>query len=138
MTTPCICTTLRRAAAASTRHYDAVLAPSGLSATMFRLMRQTARAGTPTISALAAIVDLDRSTLGRNLRVLEKRGLIEMVPAEDARARKITLTDDGVAALSAAEPLWTRAQREFAALVDPATLAALTRIANAPHTGATP
>ena len=60
-----------------------------------------------------------------------------MSPAEDARARKITLTDDGVAALAAAEPLWTRAQREFAALVDHATLAALTRIANAPHTGGT-
>ena len=76
----CICTALRQVAAQSTAHYDAVLAPSGINVTMFRLLRRIEVVHSVTITELAEIVGLDRSTLGRNLRVLENCHLSRLEP----------------------------------------------------------
>lgn len=107
---PCLCTSLRQAAHAATEIYDRVLEPSGLKVTMFRVLRRLAEAERPTISALARIVDLDRSTLGRNLKVLERDGLIVFTDSEDERAKIVKLTPKGSAALEKAKPLWRKAQ----------------------------
>jgi DNA-binding MarR family transcriptional regulator len=107
----CLCTSLRQAAFAVTEVYDRALAPSGLKITMFRLVRRIAEAGRPSISELARIVELDRSTLGRSLRVLEKDGLVRFVDnADDERSKRVMLTPAGKAALAKALPLWTKAQ----------------------------
>lgn len=129
MTGKCICTTLRQAAAFSTAHYDAALAPSGLKITMFRLLRRIDAAGELYISRLADIVGLDRSTLGRNLRVLERQALVHLSTGTDGRVRRIVLTDKGRAALETAYPLWQAAQTEFASLIGPDVAAALEQIA---------
>jgi DNA-binding MarR family transcriptional regulator len=111
---PCFCTALREAALAATEVYDRALKPSGLKLTMFRLLRRAAEAGTPTISELADIVHLDRSTLGRNLRVLERRKLIKLNSGEDERSKMVVLTATGRAALTRALPLWRTAQDDMA------------------------
>ena len=71
---PCACTTLRRAARAVTAAYDAALAPSGLRITQFSILRRLARLGPLPVTRLAAEAALDRSTMGRNLNPLERRG----------------------------------------------------------------
>lgn len=109
--TVCICAALRQAALATSDFYDRVLRPSGLKVTMYRLLNRAAAAGRPNISELSRIVGLDRSTLGRNLRVLERQNLIRFERAEDERARVIVLTSEGEAALTKARPLWADAQR---------------------------
>lgn len=106
----CICTSLRQAALATSEFYDKALQPSGLKVTMYRLLRRAADAGRPNISELSRIVGLDRSTLGRNLRVLERQNLIRFEAAEDERARVVVLTPAGEAALAKARPLWVQAQ----------------------------
>lgn len=108
--TPCICTSLRQAALATSEFYDRALEPSGLKVTMYRLLKRAAEAGRPNISELSRIVGLDRSTLGRNLRVLERQNLIRFEVAEDERARVVALTPEGEAALAKARPLWVQAQ----------------------------
>jgi DNA-binding MarR family transcriptional regulator len=108
--TVCICTSLRRAALASSEFYDNALRPSGLKVTMYRLLKRASEAGRPNISELSRIVGLDRSTLGRNLRVLERQNLIRFEGATDERARVVVLTAEGEAALAKARPLWVRAQ----------------------------
>ena len=107
---PCLCTALRQAAHDVSRLYDEALAPSGLRVTMYRLLKRVALAEEPTISDLARIVSLDRSTLGRNLRVLERQGLIEIAPGRDERSRTIRPTDLGHSRLEMAEPMWRGAQ----------------------------
>jgi DNA-binding MarR family transcriptional regulator len=107
---PCLCTSLRQAALAVTQVYDRALAPSGLKITMFRLLRRISEAGAPTISELARIVELDRSTLGRNLRVLERLGLVRLDGGTDERSKVVSLTRKGKAVFEKALPLWAEAQ----------------------------
>ncbi len=125
----CLCTTLRQAAAYSTARYDHILSPSGLKVTMFRLLRRIDEVGQVTITGLAELVDLDRSTLGRNLRVLEKANLIRMTTGRDERSREIVLTHTGRSALDTARPLWAVAQAEFADLITPDVAEALAVLA---------
>jgi DNA-binding MarR family transcriptional regulator len=112
---PCLCTGLRQAALAVTQIYDEALGPSGLKITMFRLLRRISDAGRPTISELARIVDLDRSTLGRNLKVLERLGYVQLAGGQDERSKIVVMTARGKTKFEKAFPLWERAQRSMQA-----------------------
>ena len=118
----CYCTALRDAAAFSTDLYDAALRPLGIKVTMFRLLRRIDAAEGASISDLASQIGLDRSTLGRNLRVLERQGLIESGISDDQRARRIVLTGTGREKLEAAAPLWEAVQNDFAEKIGPQAL----------------
>jgi DNA-binding MarR family transcriptional regulator len=114
---PCICTGLRQAAHAATAIYDRALEPSGLKITMYRVLRRLSRSDGPTITELARIVDLDRSSLGRNLRVLERQNLVRFADGEDERSKVVRLTPKGRAALDKATPLWAKAQKTMSELL---------------------
>jgi DNA-binding MarR family transcriptional regulator len=123
---PCICSTLRRATRAITATYDAALAPSGLRVTQFAVLRTLARLGPLPVTRLAAETALDRSTMGRNLDPLERRGLVRIeVGQADQRERVAHLTAGGEAAVETALPYWRRAQERVAALVDPSAVRVL-------------
>ena len=124
----CLCTALRQAAAQCTAHYDAVLAPSGIKVTMLRLLRRIEASKSVSITELAEIVVLDRSTLGRNLRVLEKQSLVEIETGKDARARRVSLTLTGQEKLREAVPLWRQAQSEFSEIIGPDAMSVLDRV----------
>ena len=111
---PCVCSRLRRATRALTRLYDESLAPSGLRVTQFSVLRALERAGRPvSISDLAADVALDRSTMGRNLDILRRMGLIDLAPAkDDKRASAAVPTDAGRDAILRALPYWRKVQGE--------------------------
>ena len=123
---PCICSTLRRATRAITATYDAALAPSGLRVTQFAVLRTLARLGPLPVTRLAAETALDRSTMGRNLDPLERRGLVRIeVGQADQRERVAHLTATGEAAVETALPYWRQAQARIAALVDPSAVRVL-------------
>jgi DNA-binding MarR family transcriptional regulator len=67
----------------------------------------------PSISSLAEAMGLDRSTLGRNLRVLEGEGLVQLVEGDDLRNRLVLLTEAGAERLAAALPAWEAAQQKL-------------------------
>ncbi len=114
ITTTCACTMSRRAARALTRVYDEALAASGLKVTQFSLLRTLQRTGDLHITGLARMTGLERSTLGRNLRLLEVAGLVSLSEGRDGRERLIVLTQAGSTAIAAAMPLWQRAQARVA------------------------
>ena len=125
---PCACATLRRATRALTAAYDAALAPSGLRLTQFSVLRTLARLGPVAVTRLAAEAALDRSTMGRNLDPLERRGLVLVTAGEtDGRERIARLTAAGEAAIAAALPAWRAAQDRVAALVPPDAIDSLAR-----------
>lgn len=124
----CHCTNARRAARSLTELYDAALAPTGLKVTQFALLRATGRIGEPTISALAEATGLDRSTLGRNLRVLERAGHVRLGPGRDERTRLVEVTEAGADAVAAAVPIWERTQAAIAAEVGAAEIEAFGRV----------
>lgn len=112
--TLCVCSKLRRSARAVTALYDAALAPVGLTAPQFALLRTLQRIGPAPLSAIAVASGHDRTTLSRTLRPLELDGLIQSGPGEDQRMRIIALTDEGILAIARATPHWERAQRRMA------------------------
>jgi DNA-binding MarR family transcriptional regulator len=104
-----MCSTVRRTARALTNLYDRMLAPSGLLSTQYSVLRKI-EADPLSITALAAAMDLDRTTLGRNLKIMERERLIELSTGADQRQRLVSPTPHGRAAFKAAVPLWRRAQ----------------------------
>ena len=122
----CNCTSLRRAARRVSQLYDAKLAGAGLKATQFGILSVLGEVGPASIATLAAHLDMDRTTMGKNLRPLERRGLVAVVPSPaDERSRMAALTQEGVAALQAGRPLWAEAHAQFEALNGPETAAQL-------------
>jgi DNA-binding MarR family transcriptional regulator len=120
--TPCACNNLRRAARAITAVYDSALAPVGLRNSQFGVLRRLQRRGPLAVTQLAAEFELDRSTMGRNLDPLERRGLISLKIGDDQRQRVARLTSAGVAAIKSALPRWRAAQARVEATVAPASI----------------
>ncbi len=105
----CTCFNLRKAARAVTQYYDEVLRPSGLRATQFSLLMVLRAAGTLSMTELADMAVMDRTTLKRNLDLLERERLVRVRAGEDARVREVSLTDAAVQRLDAALPYWEAA-----------------------------
>ena len=110
----CACFNIRKATRAVTQFYDDLLRPSGLRTTQFTLLLLLRGHGPTSINGLADAAGTDRTTLTRNLAILDERRLVRIRPGEDARVRVVELTDAGDEAVSAAFPLWQRAQTRIA------------------------
>ena len=109
----CICARLRRASRRVSRIYDDALAATGLNVAQFSLLSAIKRAGRPSLTELAEATGLDASTLGRNVRVLEKADLARFSPGTDKRTRVIDLTETGTARLAGAVARWNAAQSDL-------------------------
>ncbi|MGO4173803.1 MarR family winged helix-turn-helix transcriptional regulator [Bosea sp. TAF32] len=116
----CAGLTIRQAARRVTRIYDEALKDSGLSVAQLGLMAVIATNEDDRMAALAEQAGLDPSTLSRNLRALERDGLIEIATVEqDLRRRAVWLTEEGVRRLKAALPAWRGAQARVTATLPP-------------------
>lgn len=112
--TDCACFNLRKAARAVTQYYDDALRPSGLRITQFSLLAAIKIFGTVNIGTLADTAVMDRTTLTRNLKLLEQEGLITVTPGDDARVREVSLTPAAHARLADAHRYWKKAQSHMA------------------------
>jgi len=115
--TDCVCFALRKAARAVSQRYDATLEASGLKATQLSLLAVLAVSGETTITRLAHDLVMDRTTLTRNLKPLERDGLIAVAPGHDRRTRVVALSPRGREALARALPLWRLAQSRMLARI---------------------
>jgi DNA-binding MarR family transcriptional regulator len=107
----CTCNQLRRATRTITQLYDAAMAPSGLKVTQLPILVGLVSIGDMSIGALADALAVDRTTLTRNVRVLEQRDLVRSVGRDgDARVRMLTVTPAGSQMLSDALVRWQEVQ----------------------------
>ncbi|MGW1886646.1 MarR family winged helix-turn-helix transcriptional regulator [Streptomyces sp. NPDC001970] len=105
---------LRKAARYLSATYDKALAPVGLRATQFSILQKLSGHDEITITGLADMIAMDRTTLASNLKPLAREGLVTVEPsAADRRARIVTITPDGLARMKAALPLWKAVQARF-------------------------
>lgn len=110
----------RLAARLITQFLDARLAKAGISVAQLGLLAQIAAAADDTLGALAARSGIDASTLSRNLRTLEREGLVEIAIVEkDQRRRAVWLTEAGARKLEAAIPVWRKAHGKLAKRMPP-------------------
>ena len=109
--TPCTCAMLRRTARRITRIYDQALRPAGLRLNQFSILANIARDGGLSITDLADQLEMERTTLTRNLHPLVRAGWVLIATSRDRRQRSVGLTQSGRALYEQALPLWQIAER---------------------------
>lgn len=109
----CLARRARVAANALTRAYNAYLQPLDLKITQFFLMAIIHQEGAMTAAALAERCDVEHSAMLRNIKVLERRGLLASDGGRGRQGRRSRLTRKGLNLLEAAAPLWQRAQDDL-------------------------
>jgi DNA-binding MarR family transcriptional regulator len=111
---------LRKASRRISQFYDIALAPVGLKSTQYSILSEVERgsaAGSVTMCELAAAMVMDRSTLGHNLRPLERDQLVILrLAQDDRRKRYVELTRQGRTLLQRARHLWRGAEGRFEAI----------------------
>lgn len=113
----CTCGSLRKASRRISQFYDAALAPVGIKSTQFSILAEVERGsadGPLSMCELANAMVMDRSTLGHNLRPLERDELLSIrLTMSDRRKRHVELTRKGRATLQRARGLWRTAEGRF-------------------------
>jgi DNA-binding MarR family transcriptional regulator len=104
---------VRRASRILTQVYDAALRPAGLVQNQFTLLVAIYVLEPVPITHLAQELFADQTTITRNIKLLEKRGLVVIDTGEDRRIKLVSLTIEGQTALAQAIPLWEKAQAEL-------------------------
>ncbi|MCI0430182.1 MAG: MarR family transcriptional regulator [Rhodospirillales bacterium] len=122
----CVCLRVQRASRAIARHFDEALRPLGLSNGQFSLLMQLNRPSPLTVGGLAEELVMDRTTTTKNLKPLERRGLLRIRrDEEDPRVKRITLTSAGRALLAKAVRHWKAANDAVVASLSDTELASL-------------
>ncbi len=111
----CTCFQLRKASRVVTQAFEEQLQHTGLRATQITVLAAIVLKHGSTVSTVAEELAMDRTTLARNIKPLEKKGLVAVFPGRDRRERVLEVTDLGRESLAAIFPLWQKAQ---AAIVD--------------------
>jgi DNA-binding MarR family transcriptional regulator len=115
----CIALRARRLSRLVTKLFEDALRGHEITVAQFTLLGATILAGPLQPARLARMLDLEKSTLSRNLRLLEAAGLVRIGSAEDGAGQRVAATERGRRALVAALPAWREAQsRAVAALGD--------------------
>ena len=107
----CISTRVRQLSRIVTRVYDDALRPLGITASQFTLLTQLAQQDGITAVEIGHSLDIEKSTLSRNLKRLLALGHINMDPPAGRRGRGLHLTGKGQAVLKDAFPIWQDAQK---------------------------
>ena len=104
---------LRQLTRRVSQHFDHLVGSAGLKTTQYSLLSHIARLGPVRPGELAAAMEMDASTLTRNLQPLLKQGWIEVGPGDDGRSRLVRVTEAGRAKRAEAQREWKRAQLAF-------------------------
>ena len=127
--TSCIAGRLRLLNRVITNLYDDALRPFGVRLSQGSVLAVTDKLGVARPAQVCDILQLDTSTLSRNVKPLHAHGWLEVVPDEDARAQPFQLTAQGKRLIEKAVPAWEEAQRQATELLGGEGVALLDRAA---------
>jgi DNA-binding MarR family transcriptional regulator len=108
----CTCFNTRKIARVITQVFDEAFKKIGFRSTQFNPLVMIFARGPVTVNKLSVYLVMDRTTLGRNLKPLEREGLIEITSGEDRRQKLISITDKGKELLIRAFPVWQETQKK--------------------------
>lgn len=107
----CTCALVRLSARRITQLYDHALKETGLRITQYSVLANLDRLGSLSITELADILVMDRTTLTRNLRPLYRDGLVRLGEGPDKRSKALHLTPEGRKAMNRARPKWRATEK---------------------------
>jgi DNA-binding MarR family transcriptional regulator len=119
MSASCIATRIRQLSRMITRVYDNAMRPLGITASQFTLLGQLAEQDGITAVEIGFTLDIEKSTLSRNLKRLIALGLILMDPPAGRRGRGLHLTPKGQAVIKEGYPVWQWAQYKAVRVMGP-------------------
>jgi len=128
MARECVANQLRTLSRVVTGIYENELRPLKLKASQMVILAVTARLGQVRATELSRILQVDASTLSRNVERIRARGWLEQALAGDERSRPFRLTASGKEILSEAVLAWERAQAKAVALLGRQGVADLRRL----------
>ncbi len=108
----CLAVRLRMLNRVITNIYDDALRPLGVKTSQLNILVVTARAGLAKPAEVCHVLQLDTSTLSRNVERMKTKGWLEVVPDEDGRAQPFRLTAKGKKLLERSKPAWEQAQQK--------------------------
>ena len=123
--TICHCLKMRRSAENVIRFYDSYLLPLGITVRQYSFLNAIMHHDSCTVTELAKLTLLDRSTLSRNIKPLIKRGFIEDIKNIGSRNSILTLSEEGKILCNKATLLWEEAQKEYEEILGKEKLEAL-------------
>jgi DNA-binding MarR family transcriptional regulator len=115
----CISTRIRQLSRIITRVYDDALRPLGITASQFTLLTQLAQQDGITAVEIGHALDIEKSTLSRNLKRLLALGHITMDPPAGRRGRGLHLTPKGEGVIQRGFPVWKEAQSKTVRVMGP-------------------
>ncbi len=110
-----------------TRIYDDMLRPHGLKSCQMNSLTVITLRGPIQPVQVAKILSIEKSTLSRNLRLMEANGWIESLPGDAGNTQLLRVTRQGRLMLKKATPGWRRAQERVTTLLGERTTAVLRR-----------
>ena len=125
----CIAVRLRLLSRVVTNLYDDALRPLGLKVSQLNILIVTAKLGLARPAKVCEILQLDASTLSRNVKPLQANGWLEVVPEDDGRAQPFRLTAKGSRLIETAVPAWEEGQRQAVELLGDEGIALLNKAA---------
>jgi DNA-binding MarR family transcriptional regulator len=125
----CVAVRLRLLNRVVTKLFDDALRPLGLKTSQLNILVVTAKLGVARPAKVCEILQLDASTLSRNVERMRAHGWLEVAPEADARAQPFRLTREGKRLIEKAFPSWQRGQRRAEALLGDKGMDALDEVA---------
>jgi DNA-binding MarR family transcriptional regulator len=125
----CIAVRLRLLNRVVTNLYDDALRPLGLRTSQLNILIVTAKLGLARPAKVCEILQLDSSTLSRNVERMRASGWLEVVPSEDARAQPFRLTSRGRRLIEKSVPAWEKGQKQAVELLGEDGIALLDKVA---------
>lgn len=113
----CLATRVRQLSRIVTRYYDDAMRPLGITTSQYTLLAQLALRDGITAVEIGHDLDIEKSTLSRNLKRLLSLGHIVMDPPAGRRGRGLHLTEQGQRTLEEAYPMWQETQRSAMAVL---------------------
>lgn len=109
----CLVLNTRMAARAVTRRADRKLRPFGVTAAQFTVLTSLRAHPRRSVTETAGAIAMDRTTLSRNIDLLERKGLVTAERAEHSNGRLCTLTQQGEQLVERMLPEWRKGQAEL-------------------------
>ena len=109
----CKCISLRKASNNLTKIYDSALIKAGLKITQFSTLKNIQKLGKTNIRDLSYLLELDRSTVLRNIEKLIKMNLVSYKDGHNSKNKIIQLTTVGKSKLREAIIIWEETQHKY-------------------------
>ena len=110
---PCMCISLRKAANNISKLYDSELSVLNIKITQYSVLKNIQALGNPSVNELSKTLDLERTTVLRNLDKLKKMDLISYKKNDLYKVKVISLTVNGKKKLNEAKVIWEKTQQKF-------------------------